>query len=177
MSDTHDTMDTPHFEELALRLRPMLLALATRFFSAVRRPEEAEDVVQDVLARLWRMRSRLAAYDSVEALAVSMVKHRCVDVYRRPAPEDGSLSLLHAASSASADAHATADSLRHALCEAALRLPKTQRRVLRLRTEGLDLDAIATVTGLTKGSAKTLLSAARHTLLDYLKDIDYEGFA
>lgn len=48
-------MDKAHFEQLATRLRPKITALAVRFFAAVERAEQADDVAQETLLRLWRM--------------------------------------------------------------------------------------------------------------------------
>jgi RNA polymerase sigma-70 factor (ECF subfamily) len=43
---------------------------------------KAEDVVQDVLLRLWQMRDRIDCQKDVRALAVRMTKNRCVSVWR-----------------------------------------------------------------------------------------------
>ena len=37
--------------------------------------DEAEDIAQDVMLRLWQMHDELERYDSVEALAALMAKH------------------------------------------------------------------------------------------------------
>lgn len=45
----------------------------------------SEDVVQDVCLKLWNMREKLDSYQSVEALAMRMVKNHCLDQMKRKA--------------------------------------------------------------------------------------------
>ena len=49
------------------------------------------------------------------------------------------------------------------------RLPSTQRRMLLLRSEGKSLDEIAEICGANKTSTKTMISAARRSLLKMIK--------
>ena len=41
--------------------------------------QEAEDVVQDVVIRLWQMRERLDGIDSIEAYALRMTRNLALD--------------------------------------------------------------------------------------------------
>ena len=68
-----------HFEKIAIELRPMLLDLGYRFFAD---KSKAEDVVQEVLMRLWVMRNRLGPDDNIKALSVRMAKNVCVSQWR-----------------------------------------------------------------------------------------------
>jgi RNA polymerase sigma factor (sigma-70 family) len=43
----------------------------------------AEDIVQEVFLKLWRMNTSLDIYESVEALAVTMTKNLCIDQLRK----------------------------------------------------------------------------------------------
>lgn len=43
----------------------------------------SEDAVQEVFLRLWRMNTALDKYESVEALAMTMVKNLCIDQLRK----------------------------------------------------------------------------------------------
>ena len=49
-------MTVQEFEHIALTLRPQLMGVARGFFAD---EAKAEDVVQDVLLRLWQMRDRI----------------------------------------------------------------------------------------------------------------------
>ena len=71
------------FEQIAITIRPRLLELCERFLTMRQLPEEAEDMVQETLFRLWQMRERLDDYASPEALAVTIAKNVCIDLLRR----------------------------------------------------------------------------------------------
>ncbi len=162
-------MDKAHFEQLATRLRPKITALAGRFFAAVERAEQADDVAQETLLRLWRMGDKTAGYRDVEALAIAIAKNVCIDLYRRSAPSADSLDNVHIAVPATAEKRQADEALHFALEKGLAQLPSTQRRMLMMRSEGMTLDDIAAVCGTTKASAKTLISAARKTLMKSMK--------
>ncbi len=162
-------MDKAHFEQLATRLRPKITALAGRFFAAVDRAEQADDVAQETLLRLWRMGGRADGYRDVEALAIAIAKNVCVDIYRRGAPSALPIDNVRIAVAAAAETRQTDEALRYALEKGIARLPSTQRRMLMMRSEGMQLDDIAAVCGTTKASAKTLISAARRALMKSMK--------
>ncbi len=162
-------MDKAHFEQLAKRLRPKITALAGRFFAAVERAEQADDVAQETLLRLWRMGDRIDGYRDVEALAVAIAKNVCVDIYRRGAPTAAPIDNVRIAVAAAAETRQTDEALHYALEKGLARLPSTQRRMMLMRSEGMQLDDIAAVCGTTKASTKTLISAARKTLMKTMK--------
>ncbi len=45
--------------------------------------EEAEDTVQEVYLKLWKMRDDLGKYNSLEALSVRITRNLCLDQLRR----------------------------------------------------------------------------------------------
>ena len=64
-------MDIDSFNAMASRLRPRLRTAARRWLSdAPRGCDEADDVVQDTLLRLWTLRDRLDGYDNPDAVAM-----------------------------------------------------------------------------------------------------------
>ena len=52
-------------------------------FRILRNQEEAEDAVQEVFIKLWNMGKKLDEYNSIEALAVTMIKNFCIDQLRK----------------------------------------------------------------------------------------------
>jgi len=66
-------------EEFKIRLLP----LKNKFYRLAMRllynREEAEDVVQDVFLKVWKMRDGLEKYRSVEALMMTMTRNMCLD--------------------------------------------------------------------------------------------------
>ena len=72
-------MEQNEFEIEAKRMRPALLRMATRYLED---SDDAEDVVQDVLLKLWFLRGKLDKYRSVDALAIVITKHLCINCIR-----------------------------------------------------------------------------------------------
>ena len=64
------------FKENILPLNRKLLGFANRFMQDL---DEAKDIVQEIYIKLWRMRSELDKYNSVEALAMRMTRNLCLD--------------------------------------------------------------------------------------------------
>lgn len=52
-------------------------------FRILRNQEEAEDAVQEVFIKLWKMGSKIEEYNSIEALAVTMTKNYCLDELKK----------------------------------------------------------------------------------------------
>ena len=64
-------MEQKEFETLIRQIRPKLHTEALRLLTD---SDEAEDVTQETVLKLWTIREQLEAYRSVEALAVVMVR-------------------------------------------------------------------------------------------------------
>lgn len=77
-------MERQQFEIEAKRMRPALLRLASRYMEDA---DEAEDVIQDVLLKLWFLREKLDRYRSVDALAMVITKHLCINQLRKSKAE------------------------------------------------------------------------------------------
>ena len=67
-------------------IRPKVLATALKFFRASRLDGDPEDVVQDVLLRLWVARRDGVQIRSAEAWAVSTTKNSCISLWRKKGP-------------------------------------------------------------------------------------------
>ena len=61
-------------------LRPLLLRVGREFF---RNEEEAEDISQETLLRLWLLRDRLPEGNELRALALRIARNVCVSQWRR----------------------------------------------------------------------------------------------
>ena len=153
--------------ELA-EIRPKVLATARRFFRASGLEGDPEDVVQDVLLRLWEARRKGMQILNAESWAVVTAKNCCISLWRKkdrsgnkPLPEwlpDGSDASMRIERS-------QAESLARRSFE---QLSAGTRRLLQLRATGLSLDQIAIVTGRPKGSIKSSISAARKEMIKTL---------
>lgn len=69
-------MNQSEFVNLIQPFKDKVFRLARRLLISV---EEAEDVTQEILLRLWHKKESLCQYKSVEAFAITMTKNYCLD--------------------------------------------------------------------------------------------------
>ena len=149
-------MTTETFRQEAQRMRTTLVRLA---FGILRDSDEAEDVVQDVLLRLWQMRDQLRM--PIEPLARVLTRNRCIDIARRKKP---------AAELSMAVFQEEDEALRERIermMKVIETLPDLQQTILRLRhMEGMEFKEIAELTGSTEAAVRKARSRARQAVRD-----------
>ncbi len=73
-------MELEQFKTDVVPLRGKLINYARKLVDGT---PDAEDAVQEVMLKLWDIRQRLSEYRSIEALAMTMTHHQCMDAWRR----------------------------------------------------------------------------------------------
>lgn len=73
-------MNRKEFENIVPELRPLMVKVARDFFG---NQDDAEDVAQDALVRLWNYCERLDANRNMKQLAIMVAKNCCIDTYKR----------------------------------------------------------------------------------------------
>jgi len=163
-------MNKTEFEHRVLPIRGILYRLA---LSLLKSREEAEDVMQDVLLKLWNMRPRLARLESIEAFAVTIARNQCLDrlkSYRQRNRSGKTIEKLGLTSSLPLpDRKAElGDTMQH-MRKAIDQLPENQRLVLHLRdVEQYTYEEIKAVTGQSTGALRATLSRARKHIREAL---------
>lgn len=157
-----------NFQNDILPLKDKLYRLALRI---TMQREEAEDIVQETMIRLWNNRERLEMVDSIEAYAitscrniainhVSAARHGVVSLDDTPAqtPQaENPYERIYAKESI-AQLHAI---LAH--------LPEKQRTCMQLRDfEGHNYRDIASMTGMTEDQVKVSIFRARQYVKKHL---------
>lgn len=153
-------MEKQQFEIEAQRMRPTLLRLAVRYMEDT---DEAEDIIQDVLLKLWFLRANLDRYRSVDALAMVITKHLCINQLRKSKAEfvDLEQSIGMDSGEAADKSLLESEEMEEAL-QAITTLPDLQQAVLRMKhIEGFEVEEIARLTGSTPIAVRTNLSRAR----------------
>lgn len=153
-------MERQQFEIEAKRMRPALLRLASRYMEDA---DEAEDVIQDVLLKLWFLREKLDRYRSVDALAMVITKHLCINQLRKSKAEFVDLEQsIGMDSGEAADKSLLESEEMEEVLQAITTLPDLQQAVLRMKhIEGFEVEEIARLTGSTPIAVRTNLSRAR----------------
>lgn len=163
-------MDIASFNALVTRLRPRLVSAASRWQlrSSTRGYETADDIVQDTMIRLWAIRDRLESYNSVEALAMVVARNIAIDHLRRDGqqPTDPLAEGFEPIDNlVSPDVMADLSVSEHLASQLLSRLPDRQALVVKMRhSDGLELDEIASITGMTEVNVRTILSRGRKRL-------------
>lgn len=142
-------------------------------YRMLRDKEASEDAVQEVFVKLWKMNTRLEEYESVEALAVTMVKNYCIDQIRKqkiiePGSNDAFL-LYH--DSGPSPHEKLEDKEESAIIHMIISdLPEMYREIIQLRDmEELSYEEIAEKTGQNINTLRVNLSRARKIVRDEYK--------
>ncbi len=72
-------MNSEEFKNIVLPLSNKLYSFA---FRILKRREEAEDAIQEVFLKLWKLRNKLKEYRSLEAFAMTVTRNYCLDKIR-----------------------------------------------------------------------------------------------
>lgn len=169
-------MTLTEFEHIASLLRMKLLSLSLTYFASLsEQRSEAEDVVQDVLLKMWSERERLDKIANIEAWAVTMTKNMCVSRLRWLSCHSSVQIVDYEIAADGYDASRKVEAKESAKMMRALfgALPKNTRKIMWLRTvKELSLDEIAVLTGRPKTSVKSTLSMARRMMFNKLKEME-----
>ena len=146
-------MTVDEYKEEVERNRPRMLSVARSYLKA---NEEAEDVVQDVLLKLWQLLDKLRI--PMGPLALVLVKNRCVDCLRR-------LQTTIDIPENVAESEPACDERYEKV-----KLPTMQQTIMRLRhMEGMEMYEIAALTGSKEAAVRKSLSRARQAIRQQFK--------
>lgn len=167
-------MTVEKFKIEVLPIKHKLYRFALRL---LRNVPEAEDVVQEVLIRLWIRRDKLAAYRSIEAFAMTVTRNLCLDKLKLKGNKTDELTERNEQVHEKTPylAMETSDAY-NKIRELIDLLPEQQRMIIHLRDiEGYGYDEIAEVMGITENTIRVNLSRARKKIRDgMIKKYSYE---
>lgn len=141
--------------------------------------EEAQDVTQETLIRLWRRSDTLADASEAEALGLTICHNLAIDTYRREGREHDNLDddQINLADTALSPLETISRSQqRQLLLKQIDNLPERQKTVLQLRDiEGYSYKEIADALNMSEEQVKINLFRARQALKNSFKNKDRDG--
>jgi len=174
--------DPAAFDILVGRWRSRVFRLALRFF---RRPEDAEDVAQEVFLKLYQTAASYRSEAPLEHFLLRIATNACVDRLRESrrrrervlsaiTPEAGAW-LDRALSGAALEAQ-EAEAAKGLAAELLATLPPKDRTVLVLMDlEGLTAQEVAEATGSTRAAVKVRAMRARRALRRIARRLPEKG--
>lgn len=158
-------MKPSEFNHIILPMRDELLGYAR---SVTRSEDNAEDLVQEVMLRLWDMRERLRSEGRLKSLAMTMVRNMFLDQQRH---------VSHAAAMpdkidiAVDDRRAELRDETRIIRDIVAQLPPLQQQIFRMKEiEGYTAEEIMQITGCTADNLRRNLSRARTKIREtYIK--------
>ena len=142
--------------------------------------EDAEDVVQETMIRVWNRRDQWEQIESIEAFCTTICRNLALDKTKRASNQDASLDNEgHDAPDHSYSANPEEQAVQRDRVERVRRLmdllPEKQRTCMQLRdVEGKSYKEIATVMDISEQQVKVNIFRARQTIKqEYLKQEKY----
>ena len=160
-------MTQEEFTHIANEMRRKSVSIAQGFGYGL---EDAEDIAQDVMLKLWCLHEKMDDAARLKASVTIITKQVCIDKWRttRIQTRVGDIMPI-------VDEDSLYDKLEYAELEQWMKeqidnLPSTSSIVLRMRQlEHRELSEIAEILDIRQTSVSTLLSRARNELLNKLK--------
>ena len=167
-------MELKQFKIDVLPLRDKLLNYARKLTED---PSDAEDAVQEIMLKLGNMRQKLDEYQSIEALAMTMTHHLCMDIWRAKRPDSLSLEQVQAPSQSATPERLLEEKDEFRLMRKIIdSLPTLQRTIIQMKdVQEYETEEIAEITGRSAEAIRSNLSRARKKVRDiYLQTIQEE---
>lgn len=136
--------------------------------------QEAEDIVQEVYEKLWKIRETLAMVQHDEAYIISIARNMALDRYRRKLSRKSiSVSSLHdLLEEESADNSIEQREMLGNVENLLATFPQPQQMAMRLRHySDLPIPQVAEAMQLTQTNVRQLLSRARRTIKEKFENI------
>ena len=164
------------FRNDVLPLKDKLFRLAMRI---TLNREEAEDVVQDTLIKVWNSRDKWQLLDSIEAYSLTIARNLSLDHIKKMGNQNSSLEEEKEErpdiTSNPSERMIQKDKL-HIVRKIIDELPEKQRSCLQLRDiEGKPYKDIASILGITEEQVKVNIFRARQNIKQRFQQFDRYG--
>jgi len=165
-------MDLNDFRKRILPLNGKLFHFA---YMLLKDRNEAEDAVQEVCLRLWKIRESLEQYNSLEAFAMKVTRNWCLDRIKARKPMYIETYQPWHERRSEDDPHRSMEiaenlNLLFALID---KLPEQQRLIIQLRElESMEFEEIAEIMDMNVNSVRVNLSRARSRIKEEISKFE-----
>jgi len=161
-------------KEFKIKVIPLGKKLHRFAVSLLKDLHEAEDIVQEIYVKLWKLRDDMEKIENIEAFAFRMTRNLCLDRIKAKKPQlyddPGDIGIME-------ETDTNPDPASQLILSDALmevhrimgQLPEQQRTVLHLReVEGYSYEEISEVLKMEINAIRVVVSRARKTLRESL---------
>jgi RNA polymerase sigma factor (sigma-70 family) len=159
-------LEQKEFLNTILPYKDTLYRLAKRLLVS---SDEAEDAVQEVFLKLWKVRDKIDNYRSPEAFAVTMTKNYCLD--RLKSKQASNLKIVHSnyKNSENIERAIEANQGVELLTKIMQTLPEKQKIIMQLRDiEQFEFAEISQMLEINETAIRVALSRARKVVREQL---------
>ena len=170
-------MQTEEFQRVFFEMKDKLYRFSLRI---VRSSDQAEDVVQEVMIKLWTKRDSMEGIDNINGWLMVLARNLSIDKIRSKHHSTGSLETAYfvADGEIKPDKQAEQSDLMQQIDAAVQQLPETQRLIFHLRdVEGMTYKEIGEILDLSLENVKVNLFRARQKLRKLLKQVESYGIS
>ncbi len=160
-------MTAEEFKSRLLPARNKMFRFALSFLS---NREEAEDAVQEVYLKMWKMRNELGKYKSPEALMMTITRNHCLDKLKLKKNKAFTLNTDH--ENTTIDNTLEHTDLVGKVKQIIRQLPEQQKTIVHLRdVEGYAFEEITEITGYDLNYIRVNLSRGRKKIKETLLNL------
>jgi RNA polymerase sigma factor (sigma-70 family) len=151
------------FKERVLPMKDKLFRFAFRMLQNV---EEAEDVIQDVMAGVWVRRDEWGQWKSMEAYCMTATRNNCIDrIRKRQHRREQERAIPMGSGPQDPYEKMMGKELSYRIRQCMAALPENQQMVVHLReVEGFSYNEIAEVLQISLDQVKVNLFRGRHAI-------------
>ena len=153
-------MERSEFIKNILPLREQMFRQALHYLA---NEDDAEDLVQEVMLKLWMTRHTLSTHPNIRAMALTILRNKFLDGWRRQRLEPLPSADIERQPMVTPSADARSDvALVNTIVD---HLPEMQRTIFRMKEiDGYSIDEIAQISGCSSEAIRQHLSRARRKI-------------
>lgn len=164
--------------EFKMKILPLNGRLYHYAYLLLKDRSEAEDAVQEVCLKLWKIRESLEQYNSLEAFALKVTRNWCLDRIKAKKPlYIENYNPWFDKRAEDTDPHKALENTDHLdlLFSVMDKLPEQQRHIIQLREiENREYEEIAEILDMNVNAVRVNLSRARNKIREEMTKYEYK---